>query len=306
MDKRFLALLAAFGATSIYGLNHTIAKVIMPHFIGANGLVLLRVLGATLLFWGIGYFFPKEKVDRSDWGRIFIAAAFGMCFNMQLFIKGLSLSTPINSSVIVTLTPVIVLILSVIFLKELITPKKIIGIALGFAGAITLILYGNSFTFNAPNIPLGNALMVGNAFCFGVYLVMVKPLALKYNTITLMKWMFPLGVLMNLPISISEFSEVDWMGLPWEAVWRMGFVVLFTTFFAYLLNMFALKEVPPTTIGVFTYLQPLIAIIYASITGNDQMDGIKTLAAILVFGGVYLVTRKPKKVMSKEKKHQFQ
>ena len=306
MDKRFLALLAAFGATSIYGLNHTIAKVIMPYYIGANGLVLLRVLGATFLFWGIGYFFPKEKIDRSDWGRIFIAAAFGMCFNMLLFIKGLSLSTPINSSVIVTLTPIIVLILSVIFLKELITPKKIIGIALGFAGAITLILYGNSFTFNAPNIPLGNALMVGNAFCFGVYLVMVKPLALKYNTITLMKWMFPLGVLMNLPISISEFSEVDWMGLPWEAVWRMGFVVLFTTFFAYLLNLFALKEVPPTTIGVFTYLQPLIAIIYASITGNDQMDGIKTLAAILVFGGVYLVTRKPKKVMSKEKKHQFQ
>jgi drug/metabolite transporter (DMT)-like permease len=123
-------------------------------------------------------------------------------------------------------------------------------------------------------------------------------LALKYNTITLMKWMFPLGVVMNLPISITEFTEVDWLHLPWEAVWRMGFVVLFTTFFAYLLNMFALKEVPPTTIGVFTYLQPLIAIIYASITGNDQMDGIKTLAAILVFSGVYLVTRKPKQVVS--------
>lgn len=298
MDKRILALLAAFVATSIYGLNHTIAKVIMPHYIGANGLVLLRVIGATILFWAIGFFYPKETIDRSDWLRIFIATAFGLCFNMQLFIKGLSLSTPINSSVIVTLTPVIVLILSVIFLKELITRLKIIGITLGFAGAITLILYGNSFTFNAPNIPLGNTLMVGNAICYGIYLILVKPLALKYNTITLMKWMFPMGVLMNLPISITEFTEVDWAHIPWGALWRMGFVVLFTTFFAYLLNMFALKEVPPTTIGVFTYLQPLIAIIYASITGNDQMDGIKTLAAILVFGGVYLVTRKPTQVVS--------
>lgn len=292
MDKRFFALLAAFFATSIYGLNHTIAKVIMPDYIGAFGLVLLRVVGASFLFWGVSIFFPKEKIDRKDWPRIFVATAFGMCANMLLFIKGLSLSTPINSSVLVTVTPIIVLILSAIFLKEKITTLKIMGIVLGFTGAITLVVYGNSFTLNAPNIPLGNLMMFGNATCFATYLVMVKPLAEKYNVVTLMKWMFPLGILLNLPITYNEFTAVEWLSLPWEAVWRMGFVVICTTFLAYLFNMYALRTLPATIIGVFTYLQPLIAIIYASLTGNDQMDLVKSIAAILVFVGVYLVTKK--------------
>ena len=124
MNKRILALLAAFGATTIYGLNHTIAKVIMPEYIGAFGLVMLRVVGATVLFWIISFAFPNEKIDRKDLFRIGIATLFGMCINMLMFIKGLSLSTPINSSVIVTLTPIMVMILSAIFLKEKITTKK--------------------------------------------------------------------------------------------------------------------------------------------------------------------------------------
>ena len=292
MNSRGLALLAAFGATSIYGLNHTIAKVIMPYYIGAYGLVLLRVLGASFLFWGLSFFFPSEKIDRQDRIRLIAATFFGMCLNMLMFIKGLSLSTPINSSVIVTLTPIIVLLLSAVFLNEKITALKIIGITLGLGGALTLILYGNAFTLNAPNIPLGNAMLFGNATSFAIYLVMVKPLAEKYHTMTLMKWMFPLGVLLNLPVALPEFMAVDWSNLPWAAIWRMAFVVIGTTFFAYLFNMYALRVLRPTTIGVFTYLQPLIAILYATFTGNDQMDLIKSTAAILVFGGVYMVTQK--------------
>ena len=103
-----------------------------------------------------------------------------------------------------------------------------------------------------------------------------------------------MGVLMNLPFGSQELLAVDWVSLPIDAVWRIGFVLFFTTFLAYLLNMYALREVPPTTIGVLTYVQPIIAIIYASITGNDQMDGVKTLATLLVFVGVYLVTKRNK------------
>jgi len=294
MDKRLLALLAAVGATTIYGLNHTIMKVIMPDYIGPYGLVLLRVITASILFNLCSFFFPKERIDKQDYLRIFIATAFGMCLNMVFFIRGLSLSTPINSSVIITMMPIIVLLLSALFLKEKITSSKIVGVVFGFAGALTLVLYGNAFIKNAPNIPLGNAMMLVNAFCYGSYLVIMKPITKKYHVITLMKWMFPVGVLMNLPFGSQELLAVDWVSLPVDAVWRIGFVLFFTTFLAYLLNMYALREVPPTTIGVLTYVQPIIAIIYASITGNDQMDGVKTLATLLVFVGVYLVTKRNK------------
>ena len=296
MDKRIPALLSALGATTIYGLNHTIAKVIMPEYIGAFGLVLLRVIGAAFLFWMISFAFPNEKIDRKDFFRIGIATFFGMCLNMLMFIKGLSLSTPINSSVIVTLTPIMVMILSAIFLKEKTTTRKGFGILMGFGGALMLILQSSDRSLNAPNIPLGNMMMFANAVCFGTYLVMIKPMTQKYTTITLMKWMFLGGVLLNLPLTFSEFTAVEWTSLPFEAIWRMAFVVIGTTFFAYLLNIYALKTLSPTTVGAFVYLQPLMGILFATYTGNDALDLTKGLATVLVFSGVYLVTQKKKQL----------
>ena len=295
MNSRALALLAAFGATTIYGLNHTIAKVVMPHYIGPFGFIMLRVVGASVLFWTISLFVPKETIERKDYLRIAGAAFLGMCINMLMFFKGLQLSTPINSGVIVTLTPIIILILSAFFLKEKLTLFKFLGIVLGFTGEIILILYGNtSQVLNAPNIPLGNTMLLINATSFGAYLVMVKPLTKKYSTITLMKWMFLIGIFYTFPVTYSEFSEVSWTTLPFEAIWRMGFVVVGTTFMTYMLNVYALKTLPPTAIGAFTYLQPLITILYAVITGNDILDGVKILACLLVFVGVYLVSKKGK------------
>jgi drug/metabolite transporter (DMT)-like permease len=287
--------LAAFSATTIYGLNHTIAKVIMPHYIGAFGFIMLRVVGAAILFWMLSPFIPNEKIERKDYYRIFFGALLGMCINMLMFFKGLQLSTPINSGVIVTLTPIIILILSAFFLKEKLTKMKLLGITIGFSGALLLILSGNtSQVVNAPNVTLGNSMMLINSICYGSYLVIVKPLTKKYNIITLMKWMFLLGIFMTSPITYSEFSEVSWNTLPFEAIWRMAFVIIGTTFLTYLFNVYALKTLPATTIGAFTYLQPLITILYAVITGNDILDGIKISACLLVFFGVYLVSKKVK------------
>ena len=295
MNNRILALLAAFSATTIYGLNHTIAKVIMPHYIGAFGFIMLRVLGAAILFWTLSLFIPNEKIERKDYYRILFGALLGMCINMLMFFKGLQLSTPINSGVIVTLTPIIILILSAFFLKEKLTKMKLLGITIGFSGALLLILSGNSSqVVNAPNVKLGNLMMLINSICYGSYLVIVKPLTKKYNIITLMKWMFLLGIFMTFPITYSEFSEVSWNTLPFEVIWRMAFVIIGTTFLTYLFNVYALKTLPATTIGAFTYLQPLITILYAVITGNDILDGIKISACLLVFFGVYLVSKKVK------------
>jgi len=296
MNNRTLALLAAFGASAIYAANHTIAKGIMPVYIKPFGFILLRVIGATILFWIMSLWGPKEKIVKKDWPRLIASAIFGMVINMLMFFKGLDLSTPINSSVIITISPIIVLILSAIIIKEKISLVKIIGIIIGFAGALSLILFGAEIRQDAPNIPLGNSLFIINATSYAFYLIMVKPLTAKYHAFTLMKWLFLTAVIINFPITISEFTAVEWTSLPFEAIWKMAFVVIGTTVLTYLLNIFALKHLKASTIGVFMYLQPLLAIIFAITLGADSLNTIKIIAALSVFLGVYLVTKKEKKV----------
>ncbi|WP_373059630.1 DMT family transporter [Zunongwangia sp. H14] len=295
MDSRILAIIAAFLASAIYGLNHTVAKGVMPVYIEPFGFIFLRVFGAAILFWAISIFGPREKIATSDWPRIFGCAIFGMVINMLFFFKGLSLSTPINSSVIVTLSPVMVLILASILIRERITLLKSAGIVVGLGGALVLVLFSNATKENAPNIPLGNILFIVNAFSYGLYLILVRPLTSKYHPFTIMKWLFLIAVIINFPITIGEFTAVEWGSLPFEAVWKMAFVVLGTTFSTYLLNIYALKQLSASTISAFIYLQPLIAIIYAVATGADRLTPVKVIAALLVFAGVYMVTIKKTK-----------
>ena len=292
MSKRYLALIAAFLATSIYGINHTLAKEIMPIYIGSSGFIMLRLLGATLIFWLISLFTPYEKIEKRDFLKIIFAAVLGMCINMLAFFRGLELSTPINSGVIITLSPVLVLILSYFFLKEKVTLKKILGIIIGFSGAIFLILNTSKTGMNAPNIPLGNSFFLLNASAYAGYLIVVKPLTSKYNIFTIMKWLFLIGLILSAPITYNQFVEVNWLELPWFAIWRMGYVVIGTTFLTYLFNIYALKTLSPTTVGSFIYLQPIITIVFALITANDTLDSIKLLSCLIIFIGVYLVSVK--------------
>jgi drug/metabolite transporter (DMT)-like permease len=292
MSKRYLALIAAFLATSIYGINHTLAKEIMPIYIGSSGFIMLRLLGATLIFWLISLFTPYEKIEKRDFLKIIFAAVLGMCINMLAFFRGLELSTPINSGVIITLSPILVLILSYFFLKEKVTLKKILGIIIGFSGAVFLILNTSKTGMNAPNIPLGNSFFLLNASAYAGYLIVVKPLTSKYNIFTIMKWLFLIGLILSAPITYNQFVEVNWLELPWFAIWRMGYVVIGTTFLTYLFNIYALKTLSPTTVGSFIYLQPIITIVFALITANDTLDSIKLLSCLIIFIGVYLVSVK--------------
>lgn len=303
--NRIPALLAATGATSIYGINHTLAKGLMPDYILPFGFIMLRVGGAALIFWLIGFFQKDKAIQREDFPRLLAAALFGMVINMLLFFKGLSLTTPINSSVFVTLSPLLVFVLSAILIREKITWLKIIGVFIGLGGAVSLILFGQQTTFNAPNIPLGNALIIINALSFGMYLIVVKPLTKKYKTITLMKWLFLSAFVINFPITFSKFTQVEWSSLPFSAIWRMGFVVLGTTCLTYLLNTYALRHLSASTIGVFVYLQPVIAIFYAILSGADQLTLTKILAGIAVFVGVFMVTKNPARKRSQLKKEKI-
>ena len=292
MNKRNLALLAAFGATIIYGFNHTIAKNVMPIHIEAFGFVLLRVLGATILFWFLSLFINNKKIDKKDWPRIFLCSFLGMFINKLAFFKGLELSTPINSSVLITAVPILVFVFSAIILKEKLRLGRAFGIISGFVGALILILYSPMSSFNAPNIPLGNSFFLLNASAYAGYLIVVKPLTSKYNIFTLMKWLFLIGLILSAPITYNQFIEVNWSELPWFAIWRMAYVVIGTTFLTYLFNIYALKTLSPTTVGSFIYLQPIITIVFALLTENDTLDLIKLSSCVLVFIGVYLVSIK--------------
>ncbi|MEQ8419444.1 MAG: DMT family transporter [Arenibacter algicola] len=292
MSRRTLAILAALGATTIYGINHTIAKGVMPTYVKPFGFIFLRLFGASLLFWGISFFGPKEKLERRDWGRLLVCAFFGMGINMLSFFKGLDLSTPINSAVLITITPILVVILSALFIKEKITLQRGIGVFMGLIGALALILFGAEIRQDATNIPLGNMLFIVNATSYGLYLILVKKLLEKYHPFTLMKWMFGIGFIITLPITYTEFKEIQWSNLPVEALGAIAFVIIGTTFLTYLFNVFALTQLKASTVGVFMYLQPLIGIIFAIVAGKDHLTLVKFLAIVLVLIGVYLVSKK--------------
>jgi len=290
VNNRLLAIIAALTATSIFGLNHTITKNLMPVFITPPGLLLARVLGACTLFWVISIFNKKEKIQKKDWSKFLFCSLFGMSINMISAIKGLELSTPINSSIISTISPIIVFIISIIMIKEKVIKTRLIGVAIGFIGAISIILINTRTNFNPEDIRSGNLLLLLNSISYAIYLVAVRSLTKKYSVITIMKWLFLLGVILNTPFSIHQFLEIPWQIYDKIIFLKIGFVITGATFAVYLLNVYALKTLKASTVGMFIYLQPIIGILYAIATGSDILKLTDIIAVCLVFTGIYLVS----------------
>jgi len=296
MKSRNIAFLLAFLAALIYGVSFTVAKEVMPVYIQPFGFILLRVLGAALLFWGVGIFLKKEKIEVKDYPRLLLAAVFGIALNQLSFFKGLSMTTPINASVIMVCSPIIVLIFSSFLLNEKATKKKLLGIFIGLFGAVMLIIFGKDIGA-ASNASLGNLLVLVNASSYALYLILIKNLTKKYHAITLAKWLYLLGLVMVIPFGFSELSVVNWTSMPMPIIYRVGFIIIFTSFMTYMFNLFAIKELKPTTLSIFIYLQPVIASSYALLVGSDSLNFIKIASTLLIFIGVYLVTRKPKEAL---------
>jgi drug/metabolite transporter (DMT)-like permease len=294
MNSRKFAIFALFMVQLLYGLNYTFAKIVInENFVKPFAFVLLRVGGATLLFWVLGLFFKQEKIDLKDYFTFFFGALFGVAINMLLFLKGLELTTPIHASVIVTITPIIILILSSFFLSEKITRLKVLGVILGFCGGILLTVLGKS-TRIGDNVPLGNTLIFINAISYSIYIIIIKKLTSKYHPFTFIKWLFLFGLILVLPFGYSETTEIQWHTFTPYVWFSVVFVVVGATFGTYILNPLALRSLKASTVGVFIYLQPVIAGIFAIVMGVDAVSPVKIIAMILIFSGVYLVTKKPK------------
>ena len=293
MQRKIFALGAATLATTIYGINHTVAKSVMPIYIGSLGFVLLRVLGATILFWVISLFFKSQKIEKKDRLTILKCGLFGMGINITAFISGLDYSTPINSSILIIITPIFVVILSYFIFKNKINSSKIIGIFLGFIGAMILIVNADMTSSIGRNIPLGNFLFIINSISYAYYLIIVKPMAEKYDLITLFKWLFLIGLIFNFPLGIKQFMLIEWTNLPlYDAILPMLYVVICTTFMTYFLNGYALTRLKSSEVAVFVYLQPVIGVAYAIYSQSDVLSSTVIVASTLIFTGLYLTTKR--------------
>jgi len=292
------AYLALFIVNVIYGANNLIAKGVMPDLIGPSGFVVARAFGACTLFWIFGG--PiKSTIERKDQLRLVLCALFGVALNQNLYLHGLNLTSPIDTPIIMTSTPVMVVIFSYFILKEKITKNKLWGILLGSAGAIILIILGSTGTASKNSSMEGNLFILANAMSYSIYLVLVKPLMSRYEPLVLIKWIFLYGLILVIPIGVTQFFEVDWTNLPRHGIVEIGYVIFATTFLTYLLNIFALKKVSPSVSGSFIYFQPVVAMAFAFIhtlfsVQNYQGDITieKAGCTILVFAGVYLISKR--------------
>lgn len=291
MNDTIKAHLALTSVALIYGLNYIVAKGVMSAgLITSNGFIMIRVLAATVLLWLTHQLLYKEKFDRADLPYAALCALLGICLNQLCFFRGLQLTSPMHASLIMITVPMIVLAASLIVLKIKITIKQVIGVMLGLAGAGMLVSSaGSSDQLSSLE---GDLFIFANATSYAFYIILVRKLMAKYQALTVLKWLFLLGTFMVIPFGMSDMVKADYAAFSQNHWYGILYVVAFTTYTAYLLNGFAISKVRPATVGFYIYFQPLIATVASIYLGQDSLDFIKVQSAILLFGGVYLVTTK--------------
>ncbi len=297
MSKKVWAHLALFTVNLLYGVNYVVAKGLMPNTIKPNGFILLRVSGAVILFW-LFLLNKLEKIDKKDYLTLALCGLFGVGINQLFFFNGLMRTSPLNSSIIMTTTPIIVFVLSIFLLKEKPTSTKIIGILIGAGGSIALSILSSGSSHLSSGI--GDLYIFLNALSYSLYLVLVKPLMKKYSPLTVITWVFTFGLIYVLiwPLSVKEVIEVNWSVMSSDIPWRILFVVVGVTFLPYLLTVVAMKEVSPSVASSYIYLQPILAglfiFIFAWLGDHDftaDYSWLKVFCSIFIFLGVYLVSK---------------
>ena len=296
------AHLALFIVNTFYGANHVIAKGIMPNILTPNVFILLRVAGATALFWLIRLFSKsREKVERKDLIRIAACGVFGVAVNQLFFFHGLNLSSSINAGIIMTLNPIMVVILSYFLLKEAITPYRVAGVLLGATGAGLLTLASSS---ENPELAVGDLFLLINAASYAVYLVLVKPLMSKYKPITVITYVFLFGLILValFPLTLRDLAQTDFSLLQGVVLAKVLYVIIGVTFLAYLLTVYGLSKLSPSVSSAYIYTQPVLVIFFAILFAyigftedyTNTITAQKIFYMILIFVGVYVTSLKRK------------
>ncbi|WP_420317721.1 DMT family transporter [Ekhidna sp.] len=273
-----------------YGINYSVLKIVVPDYVGPYGFIVFRVIIASAIFWMI-HSFKREKIDwKADGLTLGLCALTGVAVNQLLFYKGISLTSAVNGSIIMTLTPVLVLIWASLLVGESITKRKVLGVTLGLFGAI-IILYQPDKLLTSGDWR-GDVLVLINGASYACYLVIVKPLMKKYNPMTVVTWVFTIAILFVVPIGFTQATSVDLGALPSKVWWSMGYAIIIVTVVVYFLNAWTLVKVDSSVVGAFIYLQPIFATLTAILFFEEIFLLKHLVAALFVFSGVYLVTKK--------------
>lgn len=291
MNRTIKAHLSLVGITLIFGLHYSIAKGLMPVYLHPVQLLFLRSIGGLILFWLFHRLFIREKVEKKDLVVLALCGLTGFALNQAFFYIGLNLTTPVDASLIHVLNPILVMIFASIIIREKITWIKITGIALGGGGALVLILYGKTVNMSTNSFA-GNICVFLNMVFYALYLVLLKPMAVKYHPGTIMMWISFFGFIIILPFCMKEVTELHFQDLPTGAWLAIGYIIVFNTFLAYLLINVAMQVLNASAVSYYSYLQPVIASVASISLGNEIITVPKLFAALLIFAGVYLVNRK--------------
>ena len=293
MDNKrpLIAHLSMFLACAFWGLMAPVGKDAMAHGIDGIDLVSFRVAGGALLFWLTSLFLPKEQVSVKDIFLFAGAAVFGLVCNQCCFTIGLSLTSPANASIVTTSMPIFSMILAALILKEPITGKKAIGVFIGCCGAIILILTSMAAVNSKVGDIRGDLLCLGAQLSFALYLSLFNKLIRRHNVFTINKWMFLWAFILIIPFSLGHVIEIDWPNVPQQTWWEAGYVVVIGTFLCYILTMVGQKTLRPTVVSTYNYVQPIVSVSVSLLTGIGVFKWSQGLAVILVFTGVWMVTK---------------
>lgn len=300
-NKRPLwAHLSMFFACAFWGLMAPLGKDAMTNGVTGIDMVTFRVTGAAILFWITSLFTKHEHVPVKDVLRLGLAGLFGLTFNQCCYTIGLSITSPINASIVTTSMPIFAMLLSALILKEPLTSKKVGGVLLGFSGAIILILSSATAASDKVGDIRGDMLCLFAQFSFALYLALFNPLIKKYSVVTVNKWMFTFATLYILPFTFSHVASIDFPNVPTSTWLESAFIVFVCTFVCYILTMYAQQTLRPTVVSVYNYVQPMVAVVVSVLTGLGIFKPAHALAVVLVFFGVRFVTKsKSRKDMEK-------
>ena len=284
--------LALLGSNVMWGIMAPISKFVLAGgIVSSMALVDVRIFGGTILFWIASMFIKPEKVDRKDYIRLFGAGFFSTAFNQMCFIKGVSLTSPVDASICTSTLPIWTMILAAIFIKEPVTGKKATGVLMGLSGALLLVFFGSGHNSSGNSNILGDLLCLLSQVSYSVYLVFFQDVIKKYSPVTLMKWKYTFGALILLPVLLSSFFTVQWGILPSNQWAGLAYILLFGTFLSYLIVPIGQKHLRPTVVAMYNYLQPVTAAAVAILWGLDSFNIVKLIAVVLIFSGVMLVNR---------------
>ena len=291
MNEKTTGHLACFIAYAIFGINIIVCKdLTSSRLISPIALFCIRSLGAGALFWIISSFLPKEKVEKKDYAKIMAASLLGFFLTQMTFLIAIPDITPMDCSIVSSLSPIYTMFIAAYALKEPITLRKAGGVAISFLGIIYLIMNSVTSTSGTVETSLtGILLMIANSLCFSLYLGLFKPVITKYSVITFMKWIFLFAAVFSLPLAGRELFAFDYSQLSGLYLWELAFLIVCSTFITYFLIPLGQKRIRPTLVSMYSYIQPIIAILISIYVGMDSLSWQKVLAATMVFGGVVLV-----------------